>query len=297
MTSNRLERVLPDDLIAHLEEVRFRVQRIEEVSGGDIHRARRITSEQGESLFLKSNDHAPLHLFEREAEGLAWLAETKTLRVPRVLGVGRSLRPNGPGWLLLEWIPPSPKTNRTDEALGAGLAQLHAFEQHSLSAPADNFIGPLPQSNRRRVTWTEFYFEERLLPLLDRALTRGIAPARWRARFARLGGALPSLVGEPVLSRLHGDLWAGNVLTGPGGTPYLIDPACSVGHREVDLAMMQLFGGFSPRVFAAYDAIFPRDRGAEDRVPLYQLYPLLVHVNLFGGSYASMVDAALAQLP
>ncbi len=279
-------------------ELLFRTARVTPLRGGDIHDAFRLVNEEGGSLFLKSNRKALPFMFEREAEGLRWLAETRALPVPEVRGVSVSKGNEGPGWLLLEWVDPGPKNSRSDEALGRGLAALHRFQEARPRAFPPNYIGMLPQSNRLRASWTEFYAEERLRPLVRRALERRWAPPRWSARFERLISALPRLIpSEPPLSRLHGDLWSGNVLTGPGGEPYLIDPACYLGDREVDLAMMQLFGGFSSRVYAAYDEVLPRAAGAEERVALYQLYPLLVHVNLFGRGYVDMVEGALARLP
>lgn len=290
---------VPDDLARWLEdELAFRVARVDAVRGGDIHRAHRLTSDRGERLFLKSNENAPLAMFEREADGLDWLAETGALRVPRVIQVSDSREGIGSSWLLLEWLEPEAPRADYDELLGHGLAALHSCGAPAVGGSASNYIGTLPQSNRARASWAEFYALERLSPQVERAVTRGCGPARWRARFSRLIEALPAFLGEEEApSRLHGDLWSGNVLAGPGGAPCLIDPACYAGHREVDLAMMQLFGGFSGRVFSAYDSVLPRSPGASDRVPLYQLYPLLVHVNLFGGSYVSMVDAALTKLP
>lgn len=296
--SRSLDRLSPD-LQQFLErELRFRPARVTPIRGGDINEAFRLVNEEGAALFLKSNRKAPPFLFEREAEGLRWLAETRALRVPEVRGVSVSKGNEGPGWLLLEWIDSGPRSARYDDALGRGLAALHSFKGDPPRSLPPNYIGTLPQSNRLRATWTEFYAEERLRPLVQRALGRRLAPSRWSARFERLISALPRLFdSEAHLCRLHGDLWSGNVLSGSDGEPYLIDPASYLGDREVDLAMMQLFGGFSSRVYAAYDEVLPRAPGAAERVPLYQLYPLLVHVNLFGGSYVDMVEDALARLP
>jgi protein-ribulosamine 3-kinase len=128
-------------------------------------------------------------------------------------------------------------------------------------------------------------------------LKSGRGPRGWAQRFESLYKALPSFVPEEPPSRLHGDLWGGNLLVGPAGEPCLIDPAVYAGHREVDLAMMQLFGGFGANVFQAYTAAYPLLDGHQQRVPLYQIYPLLVHVNLFGGGYAAQVERALQGLP
>ncbi len=154
----------------------------------------------------------------------------------------------------------------------------------------DNFIATIPQSNKPHSTWASFYRAERLEPLVRLAVDKQLLTDDAASVFDRLFERLPDLVGlaEPP-ARLHGDLWNGNSLTGLRGEPWFIDPAVYGGHREMDLAMMHLFGGFGPKVFAAYDEAFPLADGHGDRVALYQLYPLLVHVHLFGGGYASAV--------
>ncbi len=173
------------------------------------------------------------------------------------------------------------------------MAALHRYPAEAPGLDHDNFIGPLPQPNRPCDSWPEFYAERRLRPRLEEALSGGKAPPRWRARFEDLFRALADLIPDEPMSRLHGDLWGGNLLVGPRGEPCLIDPAVYAGHREVDLAMMRLFGGFGTRVFQSYQESYPLQDGHEQRVHLYQLYPLLVHVNLFGSGYVSSVERAL----
>jgi fructosamine-3-kinase len=153
----------------------------------------------------------------------------------------------------------------------------------------------LPQSNAPAPTWAEFYRARRIEPQLRRAADDGVASARMLRDGERLLAVMEERVGPPEPpSRLHGDLWGGNLLVDERGDPCLIDPAVHGGHRELDLAMMHLFGGFGARVFEAYDEAFPLAPGHEQRIPLYQLYFLLVHVNLFGGSYVGSVERALA---
>ncbi|OQX66809.1 MAG: hypothetical protein B6A08_18620 [Sorangiineae bacterium NIC37A_2] len=175
--SRSLDRLSPD-LQQFLErELRFRPARVTPIRGGDINEAFRLVNEEGASLFLKSNRKAPPFLFEREAEGLRWLAETRALRVPEVRGVSVSKGNEGPGWLLLEWIDSGPRSARYDDALGRGLAALHSFKGDPPRSLPPNYIGTLPQSNRLRATWTEFYAEERLRPLVQMALGRRLAPS------------------------------------------------------------------------------------------------------------------------
>jgi fructosamine-3-kinase len=260
------------------------------LSGGDINEAYAVTLDDGRACFVKTNRRPPAGMFPAEARGLAWLAAAGALRVPTVAAVEE-------GFLALELLRPGPRAPTFDEELGLGLAALHRAGAPGFGLDHDNFIGRLPQSNRPAATWSELYRRERLEPQLRRATAAGlVAPSLARA-FERLHARLPELVGpaEPP-ARLHGDLWGGNLMADEHGAPCLIDPAVYGGHREIDLAMMRLFGGFGPRVFAAYAEAHPLASGHEERVPLYQLYPLLVHVNLFGGSYVSAVESALSAL-
>jgi fructosamine-3-kinase len=261
------------------------------VGGGDINEAFAVALTDGRRAFVKSNRRAAPDMFEAEAHGLAWLAEANAIRIPRVLAVGSGASP----FLVLELIEPARSTVRAfDEHLGRGLANLHRSGAPGFGLDRSNYIGSLPQSNRAHGSWAEFYRSERLAPMIARAFDRGDVPAALRSKLDLVLERMEALVGpnEPP-SRLHGDLWGGNLHRDCDGEPVLIDPAVYGGHREIDLAMMRLFGGFSERVFDAYAEAFPLADGASDRVPLYQLYPLLVHVNLFGSSYSGGVARAV----
>jgi len=260
------------------------------LAGGDINDAFALTLADGRRAFVKTNADAPAGLFAAEARGLAWLAEARAVRVPSVLAVGDGR----PAFLALELVEPAAKRRDFDVVLGRSLASLHRAAPGVFGLDHDNFIGSLPQSNRTHPSWVEFFRAERLEPQLQRAHDAGRLTQALRGRFDRLFARLAELLGpEEPPARLHGDLWGGNLHVGDDGAPCLIDPAAYGGHREVDLAMMRLFGGFSERVFSAYSEAFPLAPGHAERVPLYQLYPLLVHVNLFGGSYAASVASAL----
>ena len=267
------------------------VTRVTRLSGGSINEAAEVFLDDGTRVFVKTHDSAPAGMFEAEARGLRWLEEAGAIRVPRVLAVSDT----PPAFLALELLSPSRRRANFDEELGRSLAALHAFGAPCFGLDHDNFIGSLPQSNAAAPDWPRFYWESRLEPQLRRAVDRGLIARKTRSRFDRLQSALPDLVGpdEPP-SRLHGDLWSGNLHVDERGAPCIIDPAAYGGHREVDLAMMRLFGGFGERVFSAYAEAMPLCPGVEGRVLLYQLYPLLVHVNLFGGSYVGSVERALA---
>lgn len=264
-----------------------RVQQLRSLGGGSINDAYRASLDDGREVFVKTRGKVVPGMYEREAEGLRWLAEPGALRVPSVLHACDD-------FLALTFIAPAGRTGDFDRRLGEGLAQVHRAGAAQLGLERDNFIGPLPQPNTSEADWATFYGEQRLRPMVERAARSGRCDPQTARRFERLIERLPQLCGpqEPP-SRLHGDLWSGNVHSDEQGHPCLIDPAVYGGHREVDLAMLQLFGSPSSAFLDAYNACYPLAPGAADRVALYELYPLLVHVNLFGGGYLSQAQAAL----
>ncbi len=263
------------------------------VSGGDINEAFGATLASGRRLFVKTHRSPLSQVFVREAEGLAWLDEAKAIRVPQVVAASDA-DDRGPACLVLEYVERGAPGPRHDELLGRGLAALHRYGAPRFGHDASNYLATLPQDNGQADDWPSFYANQRLLPLTERALERRVLPEAVAGRVRGLCEQLAKFTGPPEPpARLHGDLWGGNALAAASGEPVLIDPAVYGGHREIDLAMMQLFGGFSRRVFDAYDEAYPRAPGHEDRVALYQLYPLLAHVNLFGASYVSQLDRAL----
>ncbi len=263
------------------------VARLVPLSGGDVNEAYRAELVLGPPLFVKTMSSAPPHLYEREAEGLRWLRDASGLRVPEVVLASQE-------YLVLEWIASGARAPDFEEQLGRGLAEVHRAGAQSFGLAEDNFIGPLPQQNEPCSAWSAFYWERRIAPLVARVQARGLIPSSLSLRFEELRERMAELVGpEEAPSRLHGDLWSGNVLCDERGAPVLIDPAAYGGHREIDLAMLSLFGAPSARFFQAYDALHPRAPGHEARVPLYQLYPLLVHVRLFGAGYVPQLRNAL----
>lgn len=252
------------------------------VGGGDINEAYAVTLPGGRRAFVKTRPGALPGEYATEAAGLRWLGESGAVCVPEVLDVTE-------GHLVLEWVPPGP----TDpERLGRSLAALHrsgapAFGVLPPGAPGPFRIGPLELGAAPSDDWPSFYAEQRLAPLLPRA---GLTDAGRRA-VESVCGRIADLAGprEPP-ARLHGDLWGGNVHAGR-----LIDPAAHGGHREVDLAMLRLFGWGGrdlDRLLAAYEEVAPLATGHGDRVALYQLLPLLVHAVLFGGDYPAQAERA-----
>jgi fructosamine-3-kinase len=260
------------------------------LGGGDINDAYQVALGDGTQLFVKTHANPPPGMFEAEARGLRWLADANAIRTPRVIAVSDAR----PAYLALELMTPAKRRAAFDETLGRSLAALHAYGAPSFGLDHDNFIGRLAQSNAVSDDWASFYWSSRLEPQLKLATDRGLIDSATRSAFDALERVLPDRVGaaEPP-SRLHGDLWGGNLHVDDEGQPALIDPAVYGGHREMDLAMMRLFGGFAERVFASYAEARPLAPGAAERIALYQLYPLLVHVNLFGGTYVGSVKRAL----
>lgn len=257
------------------------------LGGGCISPAYRISCADGARVFLKTAPPgASAAMMAQEAFSLARMAETNTVRVPRVLAVRES-------WLAIEWLEPGRSTDAAWAALGAALACLHRSSAPQYGWPSANFIGSLPQANEPTAEWPTFWREQRLRPQLRLAGAQlGAASVQG---FERLLDELDERLGAAAQdgpSLLHGDLWSGNVhFTTEGGA--LIDPSCCYGHREVDLAMAALFGGFPAAFFDAYSADWPLTAEAEARRPIYQLYYLLVHVNLFGGGYVAQTRRVL----
>lgn len=260
------------------------------VEGGSINDAYRLETEAGR-FFVKVNsaDRYP-SLFEAEADGLRRLRAAGPLRVPEVIAHGED---HDDSYLLLEWVENGVRDADCWERLGQGLARLHRNSQGLFGLDRDNYIRRLIQRNTPERDWASFYIHQRLEPQLKLARDRRRVEAGMAFRFERLFHRLDHLFPSEPPALLHGDLWSGNVLCDAQGHPVLIDPAVYYGHREMDLAMTRLFGGFDPGLYTAYQAEWALEQGWEERVDLCNLYPLLVHVNLFGGSYVAQVEAVL----
>jgi fructosamine-3-kinase len=278
---------------AHLGPIRSATP----VGGGCINHGARVETADG-LVFLKYNPQSPAGMFSAEAYALDQLREQAAeLVVPRVIAHAEA-DGDAPAWLALEWLQPATRSPEFLERLGRGLAQMHRAAAHrSWGWDRDNFIGSLAQQNAPADTWPEFWRDRRLGPQLDLARRTGRLPGRetgWERLFDRLPTILDP-ADEDGPSLLHGDLWSGNVLSTTAGAA-LIDPATYRGHREVDLAMADLFGGFGDPFHAAYRGVWPLQPGYEARRPVYQLYYLLVHVNLFGGGYVGQTAETLRRI-
>ncbi|WP_300599571.1 fructosamine kinase family protein [Niabella sp.] len=250
------------------------------VQGGDINRACCLHWNHS-TYFLKINKRQTCPgLFEKEASGLRKLAHTGAFRVPAPLKSGEA----GPDqYLLLEWLDAHPPVQTSWELLGQGLAKMHRSPQPFFGLEEHNYLAVWPQENTPTATWPEFYGNCRILPMVRSLIETGKLDRTDLANARVFCQRLPDLFPEEPPALLHGDLWSGNLLFLPDGTPALFDPAVYYGHREMDIGMTCLFGGFDTSFYRAYHQTYPLQPGWQQRLPYTQLYPLLLHAWLFGG--------------
>ncbi|KQY57174.1 fructosamine kinase family protein [Nocardioides sp. Root140] len=259
------------------------------VAGGDICTATRLKLSDGRSALMKTHVHPPEGFFAAEARGLHWLGESGGVAVPDVLAGDADC-------LIISFVETGKQTPDAAVEFGRALAATHAVGATGFGADADGFIGRLPMRNTAADTWAEFYATRRLLPYLKLARDRGAIDESGARGIESLVGRLADLVPVEPPARLHGDLWNGNVLWGTDGHIHVIDPAAYAGHREVDLAMLSLFGmPHLPRALDAYHEAAPLADGWEDRLGLHQLFPLLVHACMFGGGYGARAASVAAR--
>ena len=267
------------------------------VGGGDVAQAFRLDLADGRRVFAKTHRDPPAGFFTTEAAGLRWLRAAAAVPVPEVLAVSDGSDDGAP-FLVLEWIDVGSPRPGTEAELGRALARLHLAPAGCFGREDRRTTGSRALPNEPCATWAEHYGTQRLAPLARLASEAGALPEPAVVGLERLAqpGRLAEL-GGPVEApaRLHGDLWAGNRLIGRHGQSWLIDPAAHGGHREFDLAMMRLFGGFDEACFAAYQEVHPLAPGWRDRVALHQIAPLVVHAIKFGGGYGPAAAAAIAR--
>lgn len=260
-------------------------------SGGCINNGGRMETSAGE-FFIKWNYKDRYKgMFEAEARGLKILKETNTVYIPDVVGFGET---GDLSFLILEFVEREGDRTEYWKVLGRQLAELHKNTNDQFGLDHDNFIGSLPQSNRFHTEWNNFFINERLEKQIKYASDSGKITSKHINRFQRLYKKLDEIFppGEkPAL--IHGDLWSGNLITNQKGHPCIIDPAVYYGNREIELSFTMLFGGFNNEFYKVYDENYRLEKGFEERVDVYNLYPLMVHVNLFGGGYLGQVENIL----
>lgn len=286
MLSPTLHQAINLTLTAHFGEV-VETKLVSFLSGGDINQAARLSAPQGD-FFVKWNSASRFPgMFEAEAKGLAVLAAANAIKIPLVIEHGIAA---DEAFLILEYLDTETEVSDYWEVFGAAIAKLHQTTHDSFGLDHDNYIGSLPQSNKRHDDWVSFFVEQRLEAQIRMARDDGQMGAStvkcFEKLYRRLGEIFP--VEPPAL--LHGDLWSGNFQTGPDGKACIYDPAVYFGHREMDIAMTQLFGGYNKTFYDTYNQISPLADDWKSRRDVCNLYPLLVHLNLFGGSYLHSIN-------
>ncbi len=273
---------LPLSLQAIIDDCGLTVLRTEQVHGGDINAAFCLHTSNGK-YFLKVNQAVLCpDMFLKETAGLSQLKKSRTISIPSVISTGVAGEHQ---YLLLEWIEKGQPDKRFWENFGHQLARLHQQPQSFFGWTTDNYIGRLHQSNKQHSTWDEFYTECRIMPMVEILFNKQLFTRTDINAAGHFCNQLDSLFPVEHPSLLHGDLWSGNYSVTPDGHPVVFDPAVYYGHREMDLGMTQLFGGFDPRFYEAYHELYPLEPGWEKRLKLTEAWPLLVHAVLFGGFY------------
>ena len=266
----------------------FNLVEAKPLSGGDINDVFLLKCKEGDFVIKLNNTSKFPEMFSAEARGLQLLEKTNSFKIPQVIATA-TLENNS--YLLMEFISTGEKSKFFWEEFAQNLAKLHKTSQPQFGLNHDNYIGSLPQTNQHCATASEFYISQRLQPQFKMAADKGFMFKELNAFYKNISEEIPNE--RPSL--IHGDLWGGNYMISEEGKPVLIDPATSFAPREMDLAMMKLFGGFSQEVFVHYNSNFPLKPDWENRLPLWQLYYLLVHLNLFGSGYLSRVKSIISK--
>ncbi len=288
--SELLKKEIENKLQQHAKE-KVEIKNNTPPSGGDTHSGHHLETNEGD-FFMKTAEDIPSDFFEKEFHGLKLLREQKTLHIAEPISYGNA---EGHYFILMEYIPKTPASTDFWDIFAKGLAALHRCTNDTFGLQEDNYIGPLPQRNKPFDNWSDFFVSQRIQPLIQQCVDRKLLDKSHSKQAMNLYNRLPDIFPDEPPSLLHGDLWGGNYLSGPEGKPYLFDPAVYFGFREIDLAMTRLFGGFDRRFYWYYDEYFPLAPDWQKRIPLCQLYPLLVHSLLFGGGYVQQVRRILEE--
>jgi len=269
------------------------IREITPLSGGDISSVYKV--HYADSYIVVKVNKTPdgAAMFKAEMEGLQAIGRTNTIAVPEVIFLELS---EGMALLGMQYIPEASPTDAFWQAFARDLGALHDYTGQEFGWHGDNFIGSLPQINTPVDDWWEFYFENRINIQLRMAIDSGRLGEKHRKTIEKIKREIHSLMPYPVPSLIHGDLWSGNFICDTHQKPWLIDPAICYGDAAMDIAMSRLFGGFSPQFYQTYADVRPATNTSDYATGLYQLYYLLVHVNLFGGGYGRSVDVLLKHL-
>lgn len=261
------------------------------VTGGSINLAYKISTNQN-SFFVKINDTSVFkNGFREEVLGLQFLS-IHFAEVPNIIDEGCF---KNHIYLILKWIETGVETNQFWENFGGQLANLHLQKGNNFGLDHSNFMGQLPQNNESYSAFSKFFVENRLKPQVKLAFDSKRLSEKNILQFENLYKKIPSIIPKEKPSAIHGDLWSGNFICGVNEQAVFIDPAVYYGHREVDLAMTTLFGGFSTLFFNYYEESYPLESGFQNRKEIYNLYPLLIHLNLFGNSYFRSIESIISK--
>lgn len=287
--------MIPDSIKREITKLLGKqIESANRVSGGSINQAAKIALSDGRSCFLKWNTSADPDMFVKEEKGLELLKSADTsLRIPDVFASGKT--ENGTGFLLQEFIDEGHSSPKSAVDFGKSLAELHQHHHEQFGLDHDNYIGKLPQSNTWHQSWIDFFVDERMKPQLKMAADAGKLGSQAITHFESMYKQLPEIFPDEPPSLLHGDLWGGNYFFDDEGRATIYDPAVYYGHREIELAFTYLFGGFSAAFYDAYEETYPLEQDFSRRKDVYNLYPLLVHTNLFGGSYGRQVERIVSR--
>lgn len=272
--------------------VKIQINHAESIRGGDINETYKLSTNEG-PFFLKLNDARRYpDMFAKEYSGLETLRSTGAINIPRPICYGAR---NGRAFLLTTFMQKGGVVPDFWESFAASLGKLHQDTQPHFGFNEYNYIGSLKQYNTPYSSWAVFYAFNRLMPLGRQAYDRHLLDKADIQQLEGICKRLPSIFPEEKPALLHGDLWSGNFMVGPDGRACIYDPAVYYGHREMDLAMTRLFGGFDNKFYNSYQYLYPLASGWQQRIGICQLYPLLVHVILFGGNYVDDVREILKE--
>lgn len=268
----------------------FQIKKTHSVSGGDINSTALIESNEGVYFVKWNNANRFPGMFEKEAKGLSILRNVNEISLPKPLHFDEI---NEFGFLLMDAVIPGERKHGFWYQFGNQLAELHKHSNDFFGLDHDNYIGSLRQFNVICESWPDFFSTQRIEPQLQIARDKGRADRELVHHCEVLFHRFDALFPKEKPALLHGDLWSGNFMTGSRGEAVLIDPAVYFGHREMDLSMTLLFGGFDQDFYSGYHQCFPLENGWRQRAEIYNLYPLLVHLNLFGGGYLHQIRATI----
>ncbi|MGA3014541.1 MAG: fructosamine kinase family protein [Bacteroidales bacterium] len=262
----------------------FQIDKISSLSGGCINNVCRLQTSSGDFCLKYNLQYSFPEMFTSEAKGLTLLKSAGEIQVPEVYytGITASF-----AYILMEYIDQGRKHPSFMQDFGHSLARLHKHSSACFGLEIDNYMGSLPQVNKKHSTWNEFFIEERLKKQVSLG-KEYFSPGDLRA-FENLYRKLDELLIVEPPALIHGDLWGGNYMVAHNGKACLIDPAVYYGHREVDIAMTTLFGGFDDQFYESYNQEYRLEKGWQKRLDIFKLYPLLIHLNLFGSGYLGSI--------